>query len=157
MEPAAEPRPSERRTRLRDDRRRQRRWVAAAVALVGTISLAAGLAQGPLAPSSSEQGGPASDTNQTVIVGPGEDGKPPTNRPGGVGPDPEKTGLPAVPAPGGRVRTGTREQGCFGSIQEYRDQWNKTGEEPDPCFTSQPASNQPQPSGVKRSYNGERF
>jgi hypothetical protein len=97
-----------------------------------------------------------SAANQSGVVEPGQ-GKPPTNAPGGVGPAPEKTGLPAVPAPGGKVRTGTKEQGCFSSKQEYIDQWDRTGKEPDPCFTTQPPSDQPQPDGVKRTYNGERF
>ena len=83
--------------------------------------------------------------------------KPPTTGPGGVGTAPAKTGLPAIPASGGRVRTGTREQGCFSSMREYLDAWDRTGQEPDPCFTSQDAADQPQPDGVVRSYNGEKF
>jgi hypothetical protein len=83
--------------------------------------------------------------------------KEPTNNPGGVGDNPEKTGLPAVPAEGGRVRTGTKEEGCFGSMREYLDAWDRTGQEPDPCFTSQDAADQSQPGGVVRSYNGEKF
>jgi hypothetical protein len=158
MEPAAEPRPSQRFTRLRDDRRRQRRWLAAAVALVGTISLAAGLARGPLATSTVEQQDrPGSATNLNDVVESGQENTPSSDGPGGVGPDPARTGLPAVPAPGGNVRTGTRDQGCFGTIREYQEQWHRTGIEPDPCFTTQPASDQRQPAGVKRSYNGHRF
>ncbi len=158
MERAAEPLPTERLARLQDVRRRQRRWVAAGVALVGTISLAAGLARGPLAPSTVEQQDrPGSAADLSDVVDAGQENTPASNEPGGVGPDPEKTGLPAQPAPGGKVRTGTREQGCFASILEYREQWHSTGVEPDPCFISQPASGQPQPDGVKRSYNGHRF
>jgi hypothetical protein len=157
MDPAAEPRLSER-LRLRDDRRRQRRWVAAAVALVGAMALAAGLARGPLATSTVEQQDrPGSATDVSEIVESGQQESKPGDGPGGVGTDPEKTGLPVVSAPGGKVRTGTKEQGCFGTIREYQEQWHRTGVEPDPCFTSQPASDQPQPKGVQRSYNGHRF
>jgi hypothetical protein len=76
--------------------------------------------------------------------------------PGGIGPAPEKTGLPAKPA-GGTVRTGSASEGCFSDIRSYLDKWHATGVEPDPCFTAQPASNQSQPSGVARSYNGQDF
>jgi hypothetical protein len=135
-----------------------RRWIVLGVALVGGMSLVVGLMWGQEGlPTPKEAKRSRSATNQSGVVEPGQPGRPPTNRPGGVGPAPEKTGLPAVPAPGGKVRTGTREQGCFGSIREYLDQWDRTGKEPDPCFTIQPPSQQPQPEGVKRSYNGERF
>jgi hypothetical protein len=87
----------------------------------------------------------------------GDTAKPPSTGPGGVGVDPEKTGLPAVAPAGGRVRTGTREQGCFASMREYLDAWDKTGQEPDPCFLTQDAADQSQPDGVVRSYNGEKF
>jgi hypothetical protein len=146
MEAAAERRPS------------VRRWLALGVALVGGMSLVVGLMWGQEGlPTAKQAKRSPSATNQSGVVQPGQLGRPPTNRPGGVGPAPEKTGLPAVPAPGGKVRTGTKEQGCFGSIREYLDQWDRTGMEPDPCFTIQPPSEQPQPAGVKRSYNGERF
>jgi hypothetical protein len=146
METAAEPRLS------------VRRWLALGVALVGGMSLIVGLMWGEEGPSTSKQAKRTrSAANQSGVVEPGQPGKLPTNGPGGVGPDPGRTGLPAVPAPDGKVRTGTKEQGCFGSIREYLDQWHRTGREPDPCFTVQPPSQQPQPDGVNRSYNGERF
>jgi hypothetical protein len=83
--------------------------------------------------------------------------KAPTTGPGGVGTAPDKTGLPALNTPGGRVRTGTQEEGCFANMREYLDAWDRTGEEPDPCFISQQPADQPQPDGVVRSYNGEKF
>ncbi len=55
------------------------------------------------------------------------------------------------------MRTGTKEQGCFANMREYLDAWDRTGQEPDPCFTSQDAADQSQPDGVVRSYNGEKF
>jgi hypothetical protein len=82
---------------------------------------------------------------------------PPTDRPGGVGKNPAKTGLPAKPATGGLVRTGTEDEGCFPDMRSYLEEWHRTGVEPDPCFLAQTASGQDQPSGVQRSYNGEKF
>jgi hypothetical protein len=144
MEPAADP--------------RRRRWLAAGVAVVGTVALAAGLTWGPRSTSTSKPSrGSGSATNQGGVIEPGRAGRPPSNGPGGVGPAPERTGLPAIPAPGGKVRTGSKDQGCFASVREYIDQWDRTGVEPDPCFTTQPPSEQPQPDQVKRTYNGERF
>ena len=70
--------------------------------------------------------------------------------------EPAKTGLPAA-NPGGRVRTGTREEGCFANMREYLDAWDRTEQEPDPCFLPQDAADQPQPDNVTRSYNGEKF
>jgi hypothetical protein len=83
--------------------------------------------------------------------------KPPSTEPGGVGTNPQKTGLPAIPPSGGRVRTGTKEQGCFANMREYLDAWDRTNQEPDPCFLPQDPAAQPQPDGVVRSYNGEKF
>jgi hypothetical protein len=129
------------------------------VALVGAIALVAGLTWGRPAdtPTSERVKQSPSAANQSGVVEPGQVGKAPSNGPGGVGSAPEKTGLPAVPAVGGKVRTGTKEEGCFGTMREYLDQWDRTGREPDPCFTTQPPSDQPQPDGVKRTYNGQRF
>jgi hypothetical protein len=55
------------------------------------------------------------------------------------------------------VRTGTKEEGCFANMREYLDAWDRTEQEPDPCFLSQDPADQPQPDGVVRSYNGEKF
>jgi hypothetical protein len=125
-----------RRARHLEQRRRRRRLVAAGLAAVGVIAIVAGLSWQP-------------GTENTA--------KPPTTGPGGVGVEPEKTGLPAKAATGGRVRTGTREEGCFANMREYLDTWDRTGEEPDPCFIAQEPASQPQPDGVVRSYNGEKF
>ena len=136
-----------------EGRRRVRRRVAAGLAVAGVIAIAVGL---------SWKGGDGGDTTdpQPVTVNGGvtqNTAKPPTTAPGGVGENPQKTGLPAVPPEGGRVRTGTKEEGCFASMREYLDTWDRTGVEPDPCFISQGAADQPQPDGVVRSYNGEKF
>jgi hypothetical protein len=123
------------------------------LAAAGVAAIAFGLAGNP---GGGDGGGP-----QQVEVKEGsvtaDTAKPPTTGPGGVGTAPDKTGLPAVNAPGGRVRTGTPEEGCFASMREYLDAWDRTGVEPDPCFTSQQPADQPQPDGVVRSYNGEKF
>jgi hypothetical protein len=139
-----------------DGRRRLRRRVAVGLAAAGLVAIVVGL---------SWKGGDAGDSRdgtspQPVTVNDGvtqNTAKPPTTAPGGVGENPEKTGLPAVPPDGGRVRTGTKEEGCFASMREYLDAWDRTGVEPDPCFISQGAADQPQPDGVVRSYNGEKF
>lgn len=136
-----------------DGRRRLRRRVAVGLAAAGVIAIVVGL---------SWKGGDGGDTTdpQPVTVNGGvtqNTAKEPTSNPGGVGENPEKTGLPAVPPDGGRVRTGTKEEGCFASMREYLDAWDRTGVEPDPCFISQGAAEQPQPDGVVRSYNGEKF
>jgi hypothetical protein len=55
------------------------------------------------------------------------------------------------------VRTGTKEQGCFENMRAYLDAWDRTGQEPEPCFLPQEPAAQPQPDGVVRSYNGEKF
>ncbi|HYH47915.1 MAG TPA: hypothetical protein VEG38_00050 [Acidimicrobiia bacterium] len=136
-----------------DGRRRLRRRVAVGLAAAGLIAIVVGLSW------KSGDGGEVSDP-QPVTVNGGvtqNTAKPPTTAPGGVGENPEKTGLPAVPPDGGRVRTGTKEEGCFASMREYLDAWDRTGVEPDPCFISQGAAEQPQPDGVVRSYNGEKF
>jgi hypothetical protein len=136
-------------------RRRLRRRLAALLAIAGVVAIIAGLSWHP-GRHRADSGNP-----QSVTVNGGSvtenTAKPPSTAPGGVGTNPARTGLPAVPAPGGRVRTGTKAQGCFSSMREYLDAWDKTGQEPDPCFTSQDPANQPQPDGVVRSYNGEKF
>jgi hypothetical protein len=138
-----------------DNRRRLRRGVAVGLAAAGVLSIIVGITWHP--------GKDAADTGtpQPVTVNGGAvtnaTAKPPTTGPGGVGVAPDKTGLPAVPALGGRVRTGTKEQGCFANMREYLDAWDRTGQEPDPCFLSQDPAAQPQPDGVVRSYNGEKF
>jgi hypothetical protein len=138
-------------------RRRLRRRLAAVLAVAGVIAIIVGLSWHPgrhAAGDGSDRG-----TNQPVTVNGSvteNTAKAPTNGPGGVGTDPVKTGLPAVPD-GGRVRTGTKAQGCFDTMREYLDAWDKTGVEPDPCFTAQAPAGQPQPSGVTRSYNGQKF
>lgn len=136
-----------------DGRRRLRRRAALGLASAGAAAIAFGLIWNP---------GRGDDTGpQQVEVKEGSvtrnTAKTPTTGPGGVGTAPDKTGLPAESAPGGRVRTGTKEQGCFASMREYLDAWDRTGEEPDPCFISQAPADQPQPDDVVRSYNGEKF
>lgn len=136
-----------------DSRRRLRRRVAIGLGAVGVVAIVVGLSWHP----GNDKG---ADKPEPVSVNGGvteNTAKPPSTAPGGVGENPEKTGLPAIPAEGGRVRTGTREQGCFSSMREYLDAWDRTGQEPDPCFTSQDAADQSQPDGVVRSYNGEKF
>jgi hypothetical protein len=137
---------------------RQRRMVAALLAVVGASAAIAAVTFQPASePARSTR--TAGSTNEPAAgsVTAGTDAKPPSTAPGGVGTNPEKTGLPAVPAPGGEVRTGTAEEGCFESLREYLEEWHRTEKEPDPCFTAQPASDQKQPEGVQRTYNGERF
>lgn len=137
-----------------DRRRRLRRRAAMGLAAAGLAAIAFGLAWNP---------GPGGDDTgpQQVEVKEGgvtrDTARPPTTGPGGVGTAPEATGLPTNNAPGGRVRTGTKEQGCFASMREYLDAWDRTGQEPDPCFISQEPADQPQPDDVVRSYNGEKF
>jgi len=138
-------------------RRRLRRRLAAVLAVAGIVAIIVGLSWHPGRHSSGT--GPTPAANQSGSVnGPvtPNTAKPPTTGPGGVGADPVKTGLPAVPD-GGRVRTGTKAEGCFDTMREYLDAWDKTGVEPDPCFTAQVPADQPQPPGVARSYNGEKF
>lgn len=137
-----------------DNRRRLRRRAAMALAAAGVVAIAFGLVGNPGKPG--DTSGP-----QTVEVKEGavtrDTAKPPTTGPGGVGAAPEKTGLPAMNSPGGRVRTGTKEEGCFASLREYLDAWDRTEQEPDPCFLPQEPAQQQQPDGVVRSYNGEKF
>jgi hypothetical protein len=150
-EPTGDPGGNGRWARHVDGRRRLRRRVAVGLAAAGVVAIVAGLSLG-------SNGG--SDKPEPVSVNGGvtvNTAKAPTNNPGGVGENPERTGLPAVPAEGGKVRTGTREEGCFASMREYLDAWDRTGQEPDPCFLSQDAADQQQPNGVVRSYNGEKF
>jgi hypothetical protein len=137
-----------------DSRRRLRRRMAIGLAAAGVIAIVVGLSWSP-----GTDGGDASEP-QPVTVNGGvtqNTAKDPSNSPGGVGENPEKTGLPAIPADGGRVRTGTKEEGCFATMREYLDAWDRTGVEPDPCFIGQLPTHQQQPDGVVRSYNGERF
>jgi hypothetical protein len=134
-----------------DGRRRFRRRLAIGLAAAGAIAILVGLSWQP---------GKAGDTKPEPVTVNGvtdNTAKDPTSGPGGVGEDPDKTGLPAVKAPGGRVRTGTKEEGCFANMREYLDAWDRTGQEPEPCFVSQAPAEQPQPDGVVRSYNGEKF
>lgn len=139
---------------------RQRRIVAGLLAVVGVAALTAAVTFRPDAdPADSSRPG-GSGQADAVGADSGQNGKTATTGPGGVGEDPEKTGLPAEPAgepEEGQVRTGTAEEGCFDNVREYLEQWHQTGVEPDPCFTAQPASGQEQPGDVQRSYNGERF
>jgi hypothetical protein len=137
--------------------RRQRRLVAAFLAVVGASAAIAALTFPPAADSPRSARTAGSTAEPAGSVTGVTTGKPPSTAPGGVGTNPEKTGLPAVPAKGGEVRTGSAEQGCFDNVRAYLEQWDKTGIEPDPCFTAQPASNQDQPDGIQRTYNGERF
>jgi hypothetical protein len=137
------------------ENRRRRLWMAAGLAVAGVVAIVAGLSWHP-----GKHTGAASQRQTGTVSGAGvtqDTAKPPTTGPGGVGLNPQKTGLPAVPAPGGRVRTGTKEQGCFNNMREYLDAWDRTGKEPDPCFVAQDPADQPQPDGVVRSYNGEKF
>lgn len=137
-----------------DKRRRLRRRLAIGLGAAGVIAIVVGLSWNP----GNDKGDGTKPQPVTVNGGVTENtAKPPTTGPGGVGEAPEKTGLPAIPAEGGRVRTGTKEQGCFASMREYLDAWDRTEVEPDPCFTSQDAADQSQPDGVVRSYNGEKF
>lgn len=138
-----------------DSRRRLRRRVAVGLAAAGVVAIVVGLSWNPGKDGAGDTGPEPVTVNEGSVTD--NTAKPATTGPGGVGDNPEKTGLPAVPAPGGRVRTGTREQGCFANKQEYIDAWDRTGEEPDPCFLSQDPAEQPQPDGVVRSYNGEKF
>jgi hypothetical protein len=135
-------------------RRRLRRRLAAGLGVAGVIVIIAGLSWHP------DKHNTGTTKPQPVTVNSGavtpNTAKPPTTGPGGVGNNPQRTGLPAA-QPGGRVRTGTKEQGCFNSMREYLDAWDRTGQEPDPCFVAQDPANQPQPNGVVRSYNGEKF
>ena len=141
-----------------DNRRRFRRRLAVVLGVGGIVAIVVGLSWHP---GKHHSGDGTGNPSGSVTVNSGavtdNTAKPPTTGPGGVGADPQKTGLPAVPASGGRVRTGTREQGCFSTMREYLDAWDKTGQEPDPCFTTQDPADQKQPGGVVRSYNGEKF
>lgn len=136
---------------------RQRRLVAALLAVVGASAAIAALTFRPPSESAGSTRTAGSTAEPAGTVTGDSVSKPPSTAPGGVGTNPEKTGLPAVPAEGGEVRTGSPDEGCFDSVREYLEKWDKTGIEPDPCFTAQPASNQDQPDGVERTYNGERF
>ena len=134
-------------------RRRSRLRIAAVMAVVGAGAIVFALSWHPgkhhgssPVPNTGVNGGAVTENTA----------KPPTTGPGGVGVDPQKTGLPAAPD-GGRVRTGTKDQGCFSTMREYLDAWDRTGQEPDPCFTTQDPAAQQQPDGVVRSYNGEKF
>ena len=136
-----------------DNRRRTRRRLAVGLAAAGVAAIAFGLSWGA--------GNGDGTKPQPVEVKEGSvtanTAKKATSGPGGVGENPEKTGLPTQNSDGGRVRTGTKEQGCFASMREYLDAWDRTGEEPDPCFLPQDSADQGQPDGVVRSYNGEKF
>lgn len=102
--------------------------------------------------------GPAEGPDTTTETGSGgQEIKAASDRPGGVGSDPLKTGLPAKAPEGSAVRTGTEAEGCFPDLRSYLDEWHRTNQEPEPCFTEQPPSEQPQPANVRRSYNGEKF
>lgn len=136
-----------------DNRRRFRRRLAVGLAAAGVIAIVVGLSWHP----GKNDAGTNKPEPVTVNGVTDNTAKPATTGPGGVGNNPDKTGLPSVQAPGGRVRTGTREEGCFANMREYLDAWDRTEQEPDPCFLSQDAADQPQPDGVVRSYNGEKF
>lgn len=136
-----------------DNRRRFRRRLAVGLAAAGVIAIVIGLSWHP----GKNDAGTNKPKPVTVNGVTENTAKPATTGPGGVGENPEKTGLPSVQAPGGRVRTGTREEGCFANMREYLDAWDRTEQEPDPCFLPQDAADQPQPDGVVRSYNGEKF
>ena len=142
-----------------DNRRRFRRRLAVGLAAAGVAAIVVGLSWG--AGNGDGDGGGDGTKAQPVEVKEGRvtanTAKPPTTGPGGVGENPEKTGLPTQNPDGGRVRTGTKEQGCFANMREYLDAWDRTGEEPDPCFLPQDPAEQRQPDGVVRSYNGEKF
>ncbi|HEX6382094.1 MAG TPA: hypothetical protein VF180_12690 [Acidimicrobiia bacterium] len=134
-----------------DNRRRFRRRLAIGLAAAGAIAIIVGLSWQP-----GKDGTPKPEP--VTVNGVTENtAKEPTNNPGGVGDNPDKTGLPGVKAPGGKVRTGTREEGCFANMREYLDAWDRTEQEPDPCFLPQEPADQQQPDGVVRSYNGEKF
>jgi len=135
-----------------DNRRRFRRRLAIGLAAAGAIAIIVGLSWHPGNNADGAKPQPVTVNGVTDNTA-----KPATTGPGGVGENPEKTGLPAAKAPGGRVRTGTREEGCFANMREYLDAWDRTEQEPDPCFLPQDAADQPQPDGVMRSYNGEKF
>ena len=136
-----------------DNRRRLRKRAAIGLAAAGIIAIVAGLSWSGGNDGDGTKPQPVTvDGNVTQNTA-----KDATNNPGGVGENPEKTGLPAVPAEGGRVRTGTKEEGCFANMREYLDAWDRTGVEPDPCFIAQNPASQQQPDGVVRSYNGEKF
>lgn len=156
---AAEPRT--RRDRLAEGRRRRRTRLAGVLAALGAAAIAVALTWQPApAPTAARTAGQESDVTGAGAVDldpDAEPGKPPSTAPGGVGLEPEKTGLPAIPAPGGKVRTGSEDEGCFPDMRSYLDAWHESGVEPEPCFTSQPPSEQRQPDGVQRTYNGERF
>jgi len=137
-----------------DNRRRLRRRLAVGLAAAGVAALVVGLSWHPGGSREKETPQPVTVNEGSVTV---NTAKAPSSNPGGVGQNPEKTGLPAVPATGGQVRTGTKEQGCFATIREYEDAWHNTGQEPDPCFIAQDPAGQKQPDGVVRSYNGEKF
>ena len=139
--------------RHQSNRRLRRRRLAVVLAAAGVIAIAIGLSWHPGKHTVGDSTKPQPVTVNGVTD---NTAKPPTTGPGGVGDSPEKTGLPAVPA-SGRVRTGTKEQGCFANMREYLDAWDRTGQEPDPCFIAQDPAAQPQPDGVVRSYNGEKF
>jgi hypothetical protein len=134
------------------NRRQFRRRLAIGLAAAGVIAIIVGLSWHP----GKGDAGTTKPEPVTVNDVTENTAKPASTGPGGVGANPEKTGLPAV-KPGGRVRTGTKEEGCFATMREYQDAWDRTGQEPDPCFLPQEPANQPQPDGVVRSYNGEKF
>ncbi|HEV3362789.1 MAG TPA: hypothetical protein VG795_01390 [Acidimicrobiia bacterium] len=136
-----------------DNQRRFRRRLAIGLAAAGVIAIVIGLSWQP----GKNDAGPNKPEPVTVNGVTDNTAKPPTTGPGGVGTNPEGTGLPAVPATGGRVRTGTKEEGCFANMRDYLDAWDRTGQEPDPCFLPQAPADQQQPDGVVRSYNGEKF
>jgi hypothetical protein len=138
-----------------DNRRRLRRRLAVGLAAAGVIAVVAGISWHPGTSGRGPQSPVSVDVKEGGVTA--NSARPASNNPGGVGQAPEKTGLPAIPAPGGRVRTGTKEQGCFATMREYLDAWNNTGQEPDPCFIAQEPADQKQPSDVVRSYNGEKF
>jgi hypothetical protein len=135
------------------NRRRLRRRLAIGLAAAGVVAIIVGLSWHP------GKNDPGTNQPEPITVNGVTDNtaKPATTGPGGVGSNPDKTGLPAVQAPGGRVRTGTKEEGCFANMREYLDAWDRTEQEPDPCFLPQDPADQPQPDGVVRSYNGEKF
>ncbi len=135
------------------NRRRFRRRLAIGLAAAGVIAIVVGLSWHP----GRRDAGPTRSEPVTVKGVTDDTAKPPSTAPGGVGTNPEKTGLPAIHPPGGRVRTGTKEEGCFANMREYLDAWDRTEQEPDPCFLPQDAADQRQPDGVVRSYNGEKF
>lgn len=135
-----------------DSRRRFRRRLAIGLAAAGVIAVIVGLSWQPGKDDGTTKPEPVTVNGVTENTA-----KDATNGPGGVGEDPGKTGLPAVQAPGGKVRTGTREEGCFANMREYLDAWDRTEQEPDPCFLPQEPADQPQPNDVMRSYNGEKF